>query len=319
MRGSTPALAAERILAIGFLPFFSPQALRADEQRRGAVVHAGGVAGGDHAAFEQRFQLLQRIPCCESRRGCSSASIFAGGASFLFAGSVDGMNLALVEALGLGLGVFLLRGERELVGLLARDAEVLRHVVAGLGHRVVAELLHHFRVGEARADGGVEHLHFAAERRVGLAHDVRRAAHALDAAGDVEVAFAAGDGARRVDHRLQAARAQAVDGDARRGRRQAGEQRGEARDVAAVLARLRDAAHDHVADLRGVDLVARHHFLQHFGGEVVGTHRRELAGVAADRGAQSVVEVGIEHGSAYSGVSKDTPSAARRRSQGLGR
>ena len=36
---------------------------------------------------------------------------------------------------------------------------------------------------------------------------------------------------------------------------------GEARDVAAVLARLRHAAEDHVADFLGLDLVARDDFL----------------------------------------------------------
>ena len=53
MRGSTAAEAAERILAMGFLPFFSPQALLATMSARRAVVDAGGVAGGDHAAFDR--------------------------------------------------------------------------------------------------------------------------------------------------------------------------------------------------------------------------------------------------------------------------
>ena len=71
----------------------------------------------------------------------------------------------------------------------------------------------------------------------------------------------------------------------------------------------------------GSTLLRADHFLDHLGGEVVGAHRGELAGVAADRGAQAVVEVGVEHGflRSYSGVSKDTPSCARRLSQGLGR
>ena len=87
---------------------------------------------------------------------------------------------------------------------------------------------------------------------------------------------------------------------------------------AAKRARLVHAAEDHVADFGGIDLVSRDHLFQHFGGEDVGTDRRELAGVAADGGAQSVVDVGIEH-VGYSGVSRDIPRAARRRSQGLGR
>src|SRR6185436_13537378 len=159
-----------------------------------------------------------------------------GWGILLFPWQRNPVDFAFIKTLRFRLGVLLLRAEREFVGLLARDAEVLGDVVAGLGHGVVAELLRHLRIRKARADGGVVHLDFAAEWRVGLAHDVGRAAHALDAAGDVEVAFATGDGARGIDHRLQAARAQAVDRDAGRGWRQAGEQRGEARDVAAVFA-----------------------------------------------------------------------------------
>src|ERR1044071_1490576 len=63
MRGSTPALAAaprRRHDAGDRLPAFllSPLAA-ADDQRGGAVVHAGGVAGGDDAAFKKGVQLLK--------------------------------------------------------------------------------------------------------------------------------------------------------------------------------------------------------------------------------------------------------------------
>jgi hypothetical protein len=96
------------------------------------------------------------------------------------------------------------------------------------------------------------------------------------------------------------------------------EQRREARDVAVVFARLVDAAEHHVADLRRVDLVAGHHFLDDLARKVVRAQRRELARVAADGAAQSVVNVGVEHAQ-FSGVKSETPSCARRRSQGLGR
>jgi hypothetical protein len=66
-------------------------------------------------------------------------------------------------------------------------------------------------------------------------------------------------------------------------------------DVARVFARLVDAAEDDVADFGGIDLVARHHFLDHLGREVVGPHRGELAGVAADWAAQSVINECFEH------------------------
>src|SRR4051794_31622302 len=33
----------------------------AEDERRGAVIDTGGVAGGDHAAFEERLQLGERL------------------------------------------------------------------------------------------------------------------------------------------------------------------------------------------------------------------------------------------------------------------
>src|SRR5260221_647699 len=77
-------------------------------------------------------------------------------------------DLALVEALLLGGRILLLGGERKFIRLLARDAEIPRDVVAGLGHRMVAVLLDESRVREARADGGVVHLGVAAIGCVGL-------------------------------------------------------------------------------------------------------------------------------------------------------
>ena len=77
-------------------------------------------------------------------------------------------------------------------------------------------------------------------------HHVRRARHVLDAAGDVEVAFAELHRARRVGDRAHARRAQPIHRLARHGHRQSGEQQRHARDVAIVLARLVRAAEDDV-------------------------------------------------------------------------
>src|SRR5258705_5824123 len=86
----------------------------------------------------------------------------------LFPRKIDRVNLTFVKTFFLRRSVFLLRPESELVGLLARDAEVLGDVVAGLGHRMVAVLLDRFRVREAHADGGVVQLAFATEPALGL-------------------------------------------------------------------------------------------------------------------------------------------------------
>jgi len=53
-----------------------------------------------------------------------------------------------------------------------------------------AELLFDLRVRETRADGAVEDVEVAPERRFRLADHEGRAAHAFDAAGDKQVAFA---------------------------------------------------------------------------------------------------------------------------------
>ena len=87
MRGSTAAEAAERILAMGFLPFFSPHLRLATMQRGGAVVHARGVAGGDHAAFDTAASVSPATPWSRRAADARPASTMAGGASFFFEGS----------------------------------------------------------------------------------------------------------------------------------------------------------------------------------------------------------------------------------------
>jgi hypothetical protein len=64
-----------------------------------------------------------------------------------------------------------------------------------------------------------------AEGALGLGHHERRAAHALDAAGDHQPGFAGLDGARGAAHGIETGAAQAVDGGARHVQRQAGQQR----------------------------------------------------------------------------------------------
>jgi hypothetical protein len=75
----------------------------------------------------------------------------------------------------------------------------------------------------------------------------------LDAAGDDDVVFARDDALRCHRDRLQAARAEAVDGHAAGRDRQARAQRDLARDVAAGGALRSRATHDDVVDLGRVD------------------------------------------------------------------
>ena len=153
-------------------------------------------------------------------------------------GQRDRADLALEEAVLVGLGVFLLRAEREDIALLAAELIVAGQVVGGLRHGVGAEQALDLGVGEARAERGIEHLEVLAEGLLGLADHERRPRHALDAAGDAHVGLAAGDGMRRADQRVEARAAQPVVHGAGRLDRQTRQQQRVAGDVAAVLAGL---------------------------------------------------------------------------------
>ncbi len=135
----------------------------------------------------------------------------------------------------------------------------------------------------------------AAEGALGLVHDVGGAAHALDPAGDEDVALAAGDGLRRHDDGVQAAAAIALQDRACDLDRQPGEEPGMAPDAAAVLARLVGAADDHVLDLFRGERALFDDFGDDRGQHVVGPHPGERPGMAAEGGAQTVIEIGVEH------------------------
>src|SRR6185312_8920224 len=107
------------------------------------------------------------------------------------------------------------------------------------------------RVREARADGRVENLHIPAVRPLGLPHDKRRPAHALDPAGDEQIALAAGDLLSRDRDRVEPAAAIALQHRARDLDRQPRDERRVPRDATAVLAALVAAADDDILDLLG--------------------------------------------------------------------
>ena len=91
----------------------------------------------------------------------------------------------------------------------------------------------------------------AAECAVGLAHHIGRG-HGLDAAGDGQLQFAAGDGAESGAHRVHTRGAETVERHARNRLRQPGKQRGHACDIAVVLAGLVGATHEDFIDRRRV-------------------------------------------------------------------
>ena len=265
----------------------------ADDQRAGAVVNAGGVTGGDHAAFNDGGQLGELIDAGTGAR----VLVFADRQRRLLAalGHLHRQDFLFEETVHAGVFVAALGLGRVGVRLLAADAQIGGHVLGGFRHGVAAELLEDLGVGEARADGGIEHRHAAAVGAFRLGHHERGAAHGFDAAGDHQLAFIDGDHARRVQGGGQAGTAQAVDGEAGHGFRQPGQQRRVAGHVAGVFAGLVGVAGDHVLDQGGVEGVTGDQGADDVGEQVVRTDRRKGAGVATEGGAQTVVDVGVEH------------------------
>ncbi|MNT33462.1 hypothetical protein D3C72_1693910 [compost metagenome] len=141
-----------------------------------------------------------------------------------------------------------MRFQRGLVLLRARDVVFLGDVLGGHAHvdaveGIVQRAQHH--VDQA----GIAHARAPAGRR----RQVRRAAHALDAAADGRVGIAQQDGLRGADDGLQAGAAQAVDGQRRRVGRHAAV---DGRDAAQV--HVTRFSLDHIAEHHVADVVARH-------------------------------------------------------------
>ena len=241
---------------------------------------------------------------------------------------LDGRDFVSEEAVSQGLCVAGLGGGRKTVALDTAQAQLGGDVVGGLWHGVIAVRLAQPGVGETGADGTVEHLELASIGSFALAHHKGRARHALYPAGNVEGAFADGDGAGGIQHGGQSAAAQPVDSLAGNAHRQSGQQSGMAGNVAAVFAGLAGTAEQHVFHLLRLERAVGQQFLDDSRGQIVRAHRGKAAALAAKGGTQSCVEVGVEHGVSpeflvvgcqWSGVSSDRPSWARRRNQGLGR
>ena len=124
----------------------------------------------------------------------------------------------------------------------------------------------------------------------------RHARHVLDAGRDHDV-VRAGDHTLRGEVRgLLRRTALAVDRGADRRLGETGGERGVAADVEALVADLHHAAHDHVFDEGGIDVVAVDERLQHVGGEVDGVDVLQLAVAASERGTDCVDDDGSGHG-----------------------
>ncbi len=197
--------------------------LRGGHQTHGRrVVLAAGIAGRNRCVWiileQNGFELAQRF-----HRGVG-ARVLVGVDHLLATAAAHGDRNDL-----LGQNAVLLRGHRtlvrrhrELVLFLTRDvvlaAQVLRGLQHAAGHRVVAAA-----GGGASARQPVVHLHATAGTAPahvgGIEGDV---AHALRAAGNHEIVVAGMDLQARLDDRLQARAAAAVDLHAGHRHRQSG-------------------------------------------------------------------------------------------------
>ena len=134
----------------------------------------------------------------------------------------------------------LVRGNGESVLVVARHLPLGRHLLGGQAHAegdgVVFVLLE-----DGRVDGDL------------VAHHLVHQRHRLGAGGDHHIGFAEADARRSVGDGLHARGAEAVDGDARHGVGQAGEQHADAGDVHALLGFRHRTADDHVLNERGVE------------------------------------------------------------------
>ena len=180
---------------------------------------------------------------------------------------------------------------------LAGDAGHLGDVFRRLAHRFGAVELLHARVGVAPAQGGVVGGQVAKGiGAFGLGQRIGRARHALDAAGDEDLAFAAADGARRHVDRRQPGGAQPVDGHPGGFNGQPGQQGGHARHVAVVFAGLVGAAEVDLLDQPGVDSGAVEQAADDECGQVVGAHFGQHAAQRSDRRADGIDDDGFGHG-----------------------
>ena len=242
-----------------------------------AVVEARGVAGGDVPVRAER--RLQRAEPLEG--GLRARRLVDGRDAPALLGRAGGHRYQLRAdlAVGDGLGVLLLAGQRERVGALL--GQVREPVVQVLG-------------GGAHDQGGLVDQLLAEEPRVGVGALTHRvAAHVLDAAGDGDVVGAEGDAAGGGGHRGHGAGAHAVDRVAGHRLRQPGEQRGGPAQGQALVADLRGGGDGHLVDaLGGQRRVAAHQLADAADDEVVGARLGvdALRAGLAERGAHAVDE-----------------------------
>ncbi len=196
----------------------------------------------------------------------------------------------LLRRLGL-----VLRGDGELILLLAGDLPALRHVLCGIAHVVAVE-----GVPQAIPDHGIDHLRVAHLDAVAQMDAVRRLTHALLPAGDDDRRIAVADRLVAERHCPQPRPAELVDAIGGHLDGNAGADRGLPCRVL-TLARRQDLAHDDLGDVRGGDPgpldrfddrdlaeIVRRHAAQ---AAIEGAHRRPRGGGNHDFGHWTILSI----------------------------
>src|SRR5215207_2109550 len=248
---------------------------RHQHHRGGAVVDAGRVAGRHRAILgEGGLQLADGL---DRRAGADVLVLVDDGVAFP---GLDGEGRDLVlEPAGLlrRLGL-VLRGDGELVLVVARELPLRGDVLGRVAHVVAVEGVHQ-AVLQHRVDEP-EVAHLGAGAHVG---GVRRLAHRLHAAGDDDVGIAVGDLLHADGDGAQPRAAELVQAPGGLLLRDAGVHRRLAGRVLA-LAGGEHLAEDDLVDLRTLDLGARHGRLDRRLAEVVRRRVGEGAVEGPDRG-----------------------------------
>ncbi len=256
------------------MPRFLASAARHQHHGGGAVVDARGVAGGDGAGLvEGRAQLRQAV------EGGAVADVLVlgddGVALLALDGDGDDLVLELAGLLG-GLGL-VLRGDGELVLILARDLPLARDVLGRGAHVVAVE-----GVPQAVLDHGVDEVEAAHLGAVAQVRGVLRLAHALLAAGDDDGGGARLDLLGAEGNGAQAGAAHLVDAPGRAIDRDAGGDRRLASRVLALAGR-EHLAEDDLGDVAGLDAGALDSRLDGDLSELVAGQARQRAVERADR------------------------------------
>ena len=157
----------------------------------------------------------------------------------------------------------------------------------------VAILLSDLPVREARSDRRIVDLEASVERLLVLADHERRAAHALDAASDEQLAHR--HRVRCGDHRRETARAVALDNLSGQRFRQTRRQQSMAGDATRIFATLVAATDDDIVDVLGAKRCFVNARLDNAAHQIIRANSGQCAAVAAERRTSPHVKICIQH------------------------